>query len=304
MTRKHAAVGAALLVLICISALALADTIELKSGKVIEGTIVEETPDLVAVDMAGKTGFFSKEDIKSINRSRLDIAQGKIQSVKGQVEVLPKGETEWKSAGRGTSLNEGDKIRSGPESNAVATIANQLIVAVEKDSTVELEKLQQSRKTGINVKVNLEQGQLWNDVGKLRNKRSAFFIETPQAVTGVRGTVFTVQITPEASTKVAVVKGTVDVRTRGMMMTPTKIAANKMTDVLANVAPAAPTAISKEFLAQWKHYEGQFRWLRLGMLGSRFGLSPMQSLIAAIIILVVLMVLVRLLFLRRRKSAS
>jgi hypothetical protein len=303
MMKKTVAVAAAVL-LVFIAAVIWADTIELKSGKIIEGTIVEETDDLVAVEVNGATGFYSKEDIKSINKSRLDVAKGKLIQVTGQVEVLPKGEAEWKTAGKGTSLNEGDQIRSGPDSKAVATFANQLIVAVEKDSALELEKLQQSKKTGMDVKLKLGKGQIWNDVGTLRNKNSKFYIETPQAVTGVRGTIFSVRTTTDAKTNVAVVKGTVDVRTRGMMMTPVKIAENTMTDVLENMPPVAPTDISEEFLAQWKQYRNQFRFLRFGMIGGNIGLSPMQTVVAAVILLIVLMVLVRVLFLRRRKSAS
>jgi hypothetical protein len=301
--KKAAIALTALLVVAFISAVVRADTIELKSGKIIEGDIVEETDLLVAIEMDGKTGFFSKEDIKSINKTRLDLAQGKIVEASGTVEVLPKGETEWKTAEKGTSLNEGDQIRSGPDSKAVATFANQLIVAVEKDSTVGLEKLQQSRKKGMDVKIKLDQGQVWNDVGSLRNKNSKFYIDTPQAVTGVRGTVFTVRVTPDAKTNVAVVKGTVDVRTRGMMMSPVKVAENTMTDVVENTPPAAAVAISEELLGQWKVYQSSFRLLRIGMLGGIIGLSPMQSLLAAIGVLVILLALISFLFLRRRKTA-
>jgi hypothetical protein len=301
--KKTAIALTALLVVAFISAIVRADTIELKSGKIIEGDIVEETDLLVAIEMDGKTGFFSKEDIKSINKTRLDLAQGKIVEASGLIEVLPKGETEWKTAEKGTSLNEGDQIRSGPDSKAVATFANQLIVAVEKDSTVGLEKLQQSRKKGMDVKIKLDQGQVWNDVGSLRNKNSKFYIDTPQAVTGVRGTVFTVRVTPDAKTNVAVVKGTVDVRTRGMMMSPVKVAENTMTDVIENTPPAAAVAISEELLGQWKVYQSSFRLLRIGMLGGIIGLSPMQSLLAAIGVLVILLALISFLFMRRRKTA-
>jgi len=289
-------------ILFCSSA-AVADTIVLKSGKTIEGEIIEETDQLVAIVIDNKTAFYSKGEIQSINKARLDVANGRIIQASGTVEVLPKGETEWKPAAKGTSLNEGDSIRSGPDSKAVATFANQLIMAVEPQSEVGLEKLQQSRKKGMDVKMNLNSGQIWNDVGKLKSKQSKFYIETPQAVTGVRGTVFTVQITPEAKTNVAVVRGTVDVRTLGMMMSPILLKERTMTGVELNKAPSAPATISSDFLSQWKRYERKFQFLRFGMIGGNIGLSPMQTLAAAVAALIVLMILVRLLFLRRRRSA-
>ncbi|MBI4832470.1 MAG: FecR domain-containing protein [Candidatus Lindowbacteria bacterium] len=292
----------AALVLVFVSGRLQADTIELKSGKIIEGEIVEETDLLVAIEMESGTGFFSKEDIKSINKERLDIAKGKIVEATGTIEVLPKGETEWKPAQKGTPVDEGDSIRSGPNSKAVAVFANQVIMAVEQQSTVNMEKLQQSPKKGINIKANLGEGQIWNDVGRLKTKQSKFFVETSQAVTGVRGTVFTVQVAPDATTKVAVVDGTVDVRTRGIMMSPLKVKENTMTEVAANVAPTTPTSISQDFVAQWNQYKMKFRVMRLGMIGGRLGLSPTQTLytgVAAVVLVVVIVVLMRM---RRRKA--
>jgi len=201
------------------SATSIADTVVLKNGKVWEGDIIEETDELVAVELyeTGSTAYISKEDIQSINKQRVDVARGRIIEATGNVEVLAKGETEWRLAEEGMSLDEGYSIRSGPDSKAVAVFADQVIMAVEPGSEIDLEKLQKSRRTGINFKMDLNKGQLWNDVGKLRSKRSKFYVETPQAVTGVRGTVFTVHVSPDARTKVGVVEGTVDVRTVGLL---------------------------------------------------------------------------------------
>jgi hypothetical protein len=302
MARKIFFVSVAALILLLFSVSLRADTIVLKNGKVIEGDIVEETDDLVAVETDMGTGFFSKEQIASINKVRLGTAEGKIVDATGTIEVLPKNETEWQPAEKGTPLNEGDAVRSGPDSKAVAIFANKVIMAIEQDSKVDLEKLQKSRRAGINIRVGMDKGQLWNDVGKLGTRRAKFYVETPQAVTGVRGTVFTVKIEPDATTRVAVVNGTVDVRTRGMMETPTKVRQNSMTLVAANESPAEPEAISEDFLAQWNQYKSKFRFLRFSMIGGRIGLSPTQTMLAGagIIILVIIIVVV---LVRRRRTA-
>jgi hypothetical protein len=302
MKRKILAVLLSGFILFAIAKTLAADTIVLKSGKIIEGEIVEETDLLVAVEMESGTGFFSKEDIQSINKERLDIAKGQIVEATGTVEVLPKGETAWKPAQKGTPVDEGDSIRSGPNSKAVAVFANQVIMAVEQQSSVNMEKLQQSPKKGINIKANLGGGQIWNDVGTLKTKQSKFFVETSQAVTGVRGTVFTVQVAADATTKVAVVDGTVDVRARGLMMSPTKVKENSMTEVAANRAPSAPSAISQDFVAQWNQYKMKFRIMRLGMIGGRLGLSPTQTLYAGAALAVLIVVVVVVLLVRRRTA--
>ncbi len=303
MSKKSLYVAIAALIIVICSATLWADVIVLKSGRVIEGEIVEKTEQLVAIELeTGGTGFYSMEDIKSINEERQDIARGHFVEVTGDVEVLPRGETEWQPAEKGMSLNEGYSIRSGPDSKAVAVFADQVIMAVEQESEVDLEKLQKSRKTGMNIKVDLGQGQIWNDVGKLKSKRSKFYVETPQAVTGVRGTVFTVQVSPDEKTKVGVVKGNVDVRTRGMMITPTKVGENSMTEVVASEPPAQPTAISGDYLAQWDAYKTKFQRIRLEMAaGGLLDLpTPVLIGIAAAIAMIIIFLLSRVV--RRRKA--
>ncbi|NQU07781.1 MAG: FecR domain-containing protein [Candidatus Abyssubacteria bacterium] len=300
--RTHLVLFAALIIALMSATLA-ADVIVLKTGSVIEGEIVEETEELVAIELdTGGTGFFSKEDIKSINKTRLDIAQGRIVEMTGAVEVFPKDGTEWKAAEEGMSLGEGDTIRSGPDSKAVAVFAGTLIMAVEQETEVDLEKLQQSPKKGMNIRLKLNNGQIWNDIGRLRSKRSKFYVETPQAVTGVRGTVFTVQVAPDNTTKVAVVKGNVDVRTRGMMVTPVRLRENNMTEVAENQPPAEPTAISEEYLEQWNQYKSKFQRLRISMTAGGLKDYPTSTkfIALAVAVIVIILVLNRFVFRRRR----
>ena len=300
--RTHLVLFAALIIALMSATLA-ADVIVLKSGSVIEGEIVEETEELVAIELdTGGTGFFSKEDIKSINKTRLDIAQGRIVEMTGVVEVFPKDGTEWEAAEEGMSLGEGDTIRSGPDSKAVAVFAGKLIMAVEQETEVDLEKLQQSPKKGTNIRLKLNNGQIWTDIGRLRSKRSKFYVETPQAVTGVRGTVFTVQVAPDNTTKVAVVKGNVDVRTRGMMVTPVRLRENSMTEVAENQPPAEPTAISEEYLEQWNQYKSKFQRLRISMTVAGLKDYPTSTkfIALAVAVIVIILVLNRFVFRRRR----
>jgi ferric-dicitrate binding protein FerR (iron transport regulator) len=299
--RRHLSLAIVLILLFFPVALA-ADIIVLKSGVTIEGEIVEETDELVAIETERGTGFYSKEDIKAINKTRLDIASGRVVETEGAVEILPSGEAEWIPAEKGTPLNEGDSIRSGADSKAIAIFANKVIMAVEQNSEVDLEKLQQSRKKGINIKVDLNNGQLWNDVGKLRSKRAQFYVETPQAVTGVRGTVFTVLVAPDARTKVAVVKGSVGVRTRGMMITPLKLSENNMTEVAEDAPPAQPSAISEDLLSQWKQYEKSFRLLRLRMMGGFLQNYSTRTIFIAVAIGVIVIIFVLDRLLRRRRA--
>jgi hypothetical protein len=257
-----------------------ADMVELKSGEFVEGEITEETDQFIAIETDVETSFIKKEDVKSIKETRLDAATGHIKELKGTVEVLPAGKEQWIPAKEEMPLNEGDSVRTGPDSNAIAVFENQVIMAVEQESNADLPKLQQTAKKDLIMKVDVDKGQIWSDVGKLRSKRSKFFVATPTCVTGVRGTVFTVQAESAEKTTVAVVEGGVDVRTRDMMAEPTKVGESQMTEVSPNKPPTKPIAISGVFLAQWALYATKFGLLHGTMGAGGLQFTPGQAAVA------------------------
>jgi hypothetical protein len=257
-----------------------ADIVELKSGEIVEGEITEDTDSFIGIETDVETSFIKKDDVKSVKKTRLDMATGRIKEVKGTVEVLPAGKEQWVPANDETILNEGDTVRSGPDSNAIAVFEDQVIISVEPESNAELDKLQQTAKKDLRMKVNVDSGQIWTDVGKLRSKRSKFFVATPSAVTGVRGTVFTVQAGPDKKTTVAVVDGGVDVRTRDMMMEPIEVKESQMTEVTPNKPPTKPIVISGAFLAQWAILQGKFGLLHGAMGAQGFSVTPAQAGVA------------------------
>ena len=75
----------AVFALLSFSIVSTADVITLKNGTVVEGEIVEETDELFAIETEKGTGFYSKENIKSVNKTRLDVASGRIAEVTGTV---------------------------------------------------------------------------------------------------------------------------------------------------------------------------------------------------------------------------
>lgn len=275
MKRKAVLLLFVSIILFFFSATLPADVVELKTGEIVEGEITEETEQFIAIERDSKTVFLKMEEVKSVTKSPLEAAAGKVVEATGTVEVLPKGQKQWAPAQEGTVLSEGDSVRTGPDSKAVAVLADQVIVGIEPKSSLGLEKLQQSPKKVTSTKVNLDGGQLWIDAGKLKTRNSRFHVATPAAVTGVRGTAFTVQAASDAKTTVAVVDGGVDVRTREMMEPPVHVKKNYMTEVSPNERPTKPVAISAAFLAQWAVWAAKFGLLKGGMGAS--AISPGQA---------------------------
>lgn len=303
MARRFFLFTVAAFIFLSYSVSVTADIFVLDTGGIVEGEIIDENDETYVLDTERGRMNLSKDKVKSRSPSSLDPAHGSLIEVEGTIEVLRKGETEWTAAEKDLHLNEGDKIRSGPDSKALVLLANTNIVAVEPDTELDLTTLQKSRRAGTLIRTNMSRGQLWNSVKGLRKRPSRFYVQTPTAVTGVRGTVFTVEILPEDSTtKVAVVEGSVEVQTRGMLETSTRVRANKMTAVGKDVAPTKPENISEDYVAQWNQYKNKFRVIQIGMLGGRFGLTRQQTLLAGAGIIFLAVVIVVVLIIRRRTA--
>ncbi len=303
MARRLFLFSVAAFILFSFSTGLTADIFVMETGGIIEGEIIDENDDTYVLDTERGRMNLSKDKVKSRSPSSLDPAHGRLVEVTGTVEVLRKGKTEWTAAEKDMPLNEGDMVRSGSDSKAVVLLANTNIVAVEQNTELDLKTLQKSRKAGTLIRASMSKGQLWSNVGGLKKRPSRFYVQTPTAVTGVRGTVFTVEILPEDSTtKVAVVEGSVQVQARGMIEPPTRVRANKMTSVGKDVAPTKPEAISEDYVAQWNQYKGKFRMMRIGMIGGRFGLTQQQTILAGagMVFLVVVIIVV---LIRRRLTA-
>lgn len=265
------------IILFCFCATLRADVVELKSGKIVEGEITQETDQFIAIETSKGTSFFKVDEVKSVSKTPPEATTGKVVEVTGAVEVLPKGTEQWAPAQKDMVLNEGDKVRTGADSKAIAVFGDQAIVAMEPQSSIGLDKLQQTPKKGLSMKVNLEGGQLWNDVGKLKTKDSTFHVTTPAAVTGVRGTAFTVEATPDEKTTVAVVEGGVNVRNRELMEKPTRVKKDYMTEVSLHKPPTKPVAISAAFVAQWAVLAVKFAVIKGGMGAATGGISAGQA---------------------------
>ena len=135
-----------------------------------------------------------------------------LAEVSGVVEVMPVGSDTWLPAVPGSRVTIGDRIRTGTSS--VATLAffdgSVTILAAETELTV---SQLSARRDGHDKAIVLHQwvGRTYNRVQRLLDAASSFEIETPTAVTAVRGTVFAVEVESDGTTEVTVGEGLVEV---------------------------------------------------------------------------------------------
>jgi hypothetical protein len=111
---------------------------------------------------------------------------------------------------KGTRLKQDQEVRVGVKSRVELLFPDGTVMRLAEKSRLNLGKIAFDRKTeGKNVKVNLGSGKLWAKVKKLVTPDSSVEVRTTNAVAGVRGTVYRVNVNEDRSAMVKVYDGSV-----------------------------------------------------------------------------------------------
>ena len=119
----------------------------------------------------------------------------------------------WERLEVGSALSERDRIKT-EKSSTVDVQIGQSVLRIKEKSEVILQTIFKDKTTGLeSTSLELTVGMVMAKPKKLVRGES-FMVKTPTAVAGVRGTMFTVESTPERNTRVSVVDGKVSVAKR------------------------------------------------------------------------------------------
>jgi hypothetical protein len=194
---------------------ALAASVETPKGKKIPGRIVDEGAEeyKMETELPGGGKIIFNIDKEKVDPHGTVPGKGRIEEISGTAEIKKVGRTYYSKARKGMTVKPGDEIRTGLQSKVVITLETTAISGVGADSRFVLENLEKNPDTKfVDIKVSLPKGELWSEVGRLKTKESKFKVATPTAVTGVRGTVFHVEVSKETKeTNVSVLSGKVGV---------------------------------------------------------------------------------------------
>lgn len=131
--------------------------------------------------------------------------------VEGLVQFRTDNTTTWQALDRGASLHPGDTVKTGESGRLRMLMANRSVVDLAPNSELRLRYISgppKQRKVGLRMFI----GRLWARVsGAGREER--FEVETENAVAGVRGTSFFMDVDPVGETLITVSAGVVEVAT-------------------------------------------------------------------------------------------
>ena len=194
---------------------AFAASVETPKGKKIPGRIVDEGDDdyKMETELPGGGKIIFNIDKEKVDPHGTVPGAGRIEEIEGTAEIKKVGRTYYSKARKGMAVQPGDEIRTGLQSKVVITLEKTAINGVGANSRFVLESIEKNPDTKfVDIKVSLPKGELWSEVGRLKTKESQFRVATPTAVTGVRGTVFHVEVAEGTeATNISVLSGKVGV---------------------------------------------------------------------------------------------
>jgi hypothetical protein len=131
-----------------------------------------------------------------------------VSTVSGEVMVMKAGASTWSEVSTGTALGPGDRIKTGPSSNAVITFFEGSTIELAADTEVGVAELGVAEMTGSTaIKLRQQIGKTTNRVKKLVDPASRYEIETPDGAAVVRGSVGYVIVTEGNSTTLINIQG-------------------------------------------------------------------------------------------------
>lgn len=136
----------------------------------------------------------------------------RVTLIEGTAEVMPAGKKVWCPLVVDSLLVNGDQVKTGPQSRIEMILPDESRLRFADNTRfriVNIEKGEEAQER--NVRVNVVLGRTWANVSKTLGVQSSFELSSENAVAGVRGTVYRMNVYEDKSALVRVYDGKVAV---------------------------------------------------------------------------------------------
>lgn len=133
-----------------------------------------------------------------------------VTMVQGTARVFSKGALAGRALKKGDKLRKEQEVKVAEQSRLEIRFPDGTVMRLSEKSNLKMNEVSYNKRTeGKSVKVGLSLGKLWAKVRKLATPDSSVEVKTSNAVAGVRGTVYRVNVEEDKSALVKVYDGTV-----------------------------------------------------------------------------------------------
>lgn len=182
----------------------------------------------------------------------------------------------WQDLPEKSQIQVGTFIKTEKESEGIVAFGKKAVITVAENTAVRIAASTFEKDQIKAVKIQAPRGKVWSAVEKLSSTDCKFEIETPNALAGVRGTVFMVGFSPEDnSSKVSVVQGEVGVSSKfaaGLVI----LKENMSTTVVANKPPIPPQVLEEKEKQEWEQWKQNIPFSEIGIVGGIAEINAMQ----------------------------
>lgn len=168
--------------------------------------------------------------------------EAEIVSVQGEGAVRFAGGADWVEASRRQVLTGGDRVRTGGHGRMGILFAEGVQIKVHRNTTLTIKP---SRGTGKGTSLGMEIGEVWS---RARAVPGGLRIETPSATSAVRGTEWDVQVDGDGTSRVAVLRGSIEFYNDFGRVT---VAPGEQATAVVGRAPVKTTLVRPGDRVQW-----------------------------------------------------
>jgi len=144
--------------------------------------------------------------------------EAKVTALQGTAKAASEG-GKWRSLKVGNVLKGGDQVTTGADSRLEVTLPDNSFLRFAENASFKIVQIDMSADAGTrNARVNVALGKTWANVSKTFGVKPGIEVACENAVTGVRGTIYRMNVNDDQSALVRVYEGEVAVSGGGKPM--------------------------------------------------------------------------------------
>jgi hypothetical protein len=155
---------------------------------------------------------FEQVDAKQPMELKIGNGEVSVNQLDGTAEVLGSGQNKWRSLKLKDKLKAGDEVRTGPKTRLELIMADYSTIRFADNSHFKIFHVEAGTENKPrNVKVHMAVGRSWVNLSRAVGKKGRFDLTCENAVVGVRGTTYRINVKEDQSALIRVYNGQVSV---------------------------------------------------------------------------------------------